>query len=140
MTEQWRRFSSWRGFPVLIMTLAAIASCNPPPPPAPHQLSREEELARLHAIVSDAKVRANDPERVIGALERLADLGDSGAIDELVHFLTFRKAYPWEKDPTVKPSSSLTGPSTRYPAVGALMNIGERSLPALIKVIETHEP
>lgn len=140
MSGQWHRSCLGKTSPVLFMILAVAVGCNPPPPAAPHRPSQEEEILRLHAIASNAKVRKNDPDRVIGALERLADLGDSGAIDDLAQFLTYRKVYPWEKDPTVKPSGGLTGPSTRYPAVGALMNIGKPSLPTLIKVIETHEP
>jgi hypothetical protein len=127
-------------FATFLVLLATATHCSPPPPAVPHRLSNEEEVDKLRAIARDKKLRETDPERVIEALERLAVLGDDAATKDLVNFLTFKKAYPWETDPSRPIDAGLTGPASRYPAVGALMNIGDSCVPTLLKVIETHDP
>jgi len=105
-------------------------------------MSREEELSRLTAIVRDGRLQASDPDRVVQAIERLGEMKAVEAVDDLVRLLSFRKWFPWENDPNqpkVVEGLGITD-RQRYPAILALIQIGPLSLPALIKVIETHEP
>lgn len=105
------------------------------------QPPEEQKLAEALAILGNAELRENDPERVVRAIQELGELRNPAAIGALVKILTFRRWAAWEKDPN-KPVD-LSMPRSRgmiYPAVNALKEIGPPSLPALIKVIESHEP
>jgi len=104
--------------------------------------SHQEELERLLATLRDTKLQEIDPDRVTRAIERLGELRDPAAVDDLVQLLTFRRIWPWEEDPTVPKTTEPVHPWTwnTFPAVKALSSIGKPSLPALIKVIGTHEP
>jgi PBS lyase HEAT-like repeat len=104
--------------------------------------SHQEELERLLATVRDTRLQETDQVRVTRAIERLGELRDPAAVDDLVQLLTFRRVWPWEKDPTVPKSTEPVHPWTwnTFPAVKALSLIGQPALPALIRVIGTHEP
>lgn len=108
----------------------------------PQEASRNEEIKKLLATVRDTTLRETNPGRVFGAIERLGELGDPAAVDDLVELLTFRRVWPWEKDPTVAKTTEPVNPWTwnTYPAVKALSLIGKPALPALIGAIQTHEP
>ena len=104
-------------------------------------MSREEELSKLTAIVRDAPLQASDPDRVVQAIERLGEINAVEAVDDLAGLLTFRKWLPWEKDPNkLKDDIHPISDRDRFPAIRALIMIGPPSLPALIRVIEAHEP
>ena len=100
--------------------------------------SREEEIRKLLEVARDANLRETNPDRVAGAIKRLGEMKAVETIDDLTELLTFRIYQPWEKDPH-QPIAEGTYSFRRYPSVGALMEIGKPALPALVKVIETHE-
>ncbi len=132
-----------RALPVAFATWLALATISlfGYPHSASQVSPKEDELEKLLNTIRDTNLQETDPNRVIKAIQRLGELRDPAAVDDLVPLLTFRRWYPWEKDPHAKIDAvEPIGPSTRYPAVGALMDIGKPSLPALIKVIENHEP
>ena len=99
-------------------------------------------MSKLTAIVRDARLQETDPDRVVQAIQRLGEMKAVEAVDDLAGLLTFRKWFPWEKDPNQPKVVEGLGPTDRerYPAALALLQIGPPALPALIKVIEAHEP
>lgn len=92
---------------------------------------------RLIGILRNEKLYQSEPEKVVNAILKLGDLRSVAAIDDLVKLLDFKRTFPSDKnvDPTESHPVSLTG---RYPAGGALFQIGKPALPALMKVIESH--
>jgi hypothetical protein len=99
-----------------------------------------QEQAELLTILRDEHLREHQPERVAKAIERLGEMKSVGAVDQLVQLLTFRRTFPWENNnlDVIQEDHPVT-PLGRYPAAGALFQIGKPALPALIKVIETEE-
>jgi len=105
------------------------------------QPTEKEKVEEALAILRDTNLLKSDPDPVMKAMSDLGQLRDPAAIEDLVKLLAFRIRAPWEKDPNRAVDFSM--PRSRgmiYPAVNALVEIGPRSLPALMKVIETHEP
>ncbi len=105
------------------------------------QPTEKEKVEEALAILRDTNLLESEPVRVMKAISYLGQLRDPAAIEDLVKLLAFRIRAPWEKDPNKPVDFSM--PRSRgmiYPAVNALKEIGPRSLPALIKVIEGHEP
>ena len=100
--------------------------------------SREEEIRNLLEIAKDSSLRETNPNRAAGAIKRLGQMKAVETIDDLIGLLTFRIYEPWEKDPH-QPILEMLTSGNRYPAVGALEEIGKAALPALLKAIETHE-
>ena len=99
--------------------------------------SRREEVKELMSIIRDPELRKKDPDKVTDAIQRLGELRDPAAAEDLAGLLTFRHLFPWEKDPT-KPIEGNAWYFEAYPAINALLKIGRPCLPALIKVIESH--
>jgi hypothetical protein len=93
---------------------------------------------RLIGILRDGKLRQSERKKVVGAIIKLGDMRSVAAIDDLVKLLNFKRTFPQDKDVDVTESHpiSLTG---RYPAGGALLQIGKPALAALVKVIESHK-
>jgi hypothetical protein len=76
----------------------------------------------------------------VEAIRRLGEIRSVAAIDDLVSLLTFKRTFRWEsKDNSDIVEIQPITPANRYPAVGALMEIGSAALPALVKALETHE-
>lgn len=99
-----------------------------------------QESMQLLTILRDEQIREREPERVIKAIEHLGQMKSIAAIDDLVQLLTFKQSFPWKNRnlDIVEEDHPIT-PLSRYPAAGALFQIGKPALPALIKVIETEE-
>jgi HEAT repeat protein len=105
------------------------------------KVSRKEEINKLIAVIRDARMQDTNPDRVVQAIQRLGEMKATEAVDVLAELLTFRRWLPWEKDPTQpKDEVGVTSDRQRYPATLALLLIGAPALPALIKVIEAHDP
>lgn len=103
--------------------------------------SVDQEVEQLLTVLRDEQLRESEPERVVQAILQLGRMKCIAAIDDLVQLLTFRRTLEWEKGKeTGELIIELQAMSTdgRYPATGALLQIGKPSLPALIKVIETY--
>lgn len=97
-----------------------------------------EEVERLLTIVRDERLRQSEPDRVAQAIKRLGELKSTGAINDLIRLLIFKRTFEWEACDMIN-EIHLTTASERYPAVGALIEIGKPSLPALIDVIGAHD-
>jgi hypothetical protein len=101
-----------------------------------------EEVRQLIKMLRDERLRMSEPERVVQAIERLGRMRSVEAIDDLKALLTFRRTFEWERG---RPGDmyvelQLMTTDGRYPAVGALFQIGRPSLPTLVSVIQAHEP
>jgi hypothetical protein len=100
----------------------------------------DREVNHLAQIVQDEQTRQNEQEHLLHAIQRLAELGTPKAINILIDLLTYRRTFPQEQgDPNVINGIHLITPAGRYPAIGALFQIGKPALPALVNVIATHE-
>lgn len=96
---------------------------------------RKEEVRKLLATLRDVDLRKNHPDQVITAIRRLGELRASEAIDDLIELLTFSPLFPGEvAGPDGQPVVEFQ--LNRYPATGALFQIGRPALPALLRVIE----
>lgn len=93
---------------------------------------REKELI---GILRDKGLQKIDPDKVVHAIRELGDSKSISAIPDLIALLGFRRHYPSDdaKDDVESHPETWTG---RYPAGGALFQIGEPAIPALIKVIQ----
>ena len=102
--------------------------------------NENQEQRELLTIVRDKQLLERDPERVAKAIERLGEIRSIAAINDLVDLLTFKRIFEWDSERNGiidEPHFiSITG---RYPAAGALFQIGKPALPALIKVIGTEK-
>jgi hypothetical protein len=103
--------------------------------------SVNQDVTQLIAILRDERLRKSEPEHVVQVIQRLGQMRAVEAIDDLIVLLAFKQPLEWEKE---EPSDfyaeiSAIGPDRRYPAIGALFQIGKPALPALINVIATHE-
>ena len=109
---------------------------------------QDGEVERLLAILNDQSLKEQDPDSLVKAMHRLADLqathrlGDfqsTAAINDLVKLLTFKYTYYWEKEAGGRLDPQPITTAERYPAIAALFTIGKPALPAITEVIETHE-
>ena len=108
--------------------------------PTQEEGTYDEKVRTLLEIVGDTSLQQTAPDRVIQAIQELGRLKAKEGAQSLVKLLAFKRTWPGEHsaDGTITEIHTLT-PASRYPAVGALMEIGKGSLPALLKAIETHE-
>jgi predicted Zn-dependent peptidase len=121
---------------VLLLTLASLCGlsglraqgqCDP----------QSDEVKPLIQVLRDKELQKKDPDRVRQAILQLGYRGCAAAADDLAALLAFKYRFGWEGtmiglQPTFTP--------TRYPATGALAQIGKASLPSLVKVIEANSP
>jgi hypothetical protein len=99
-----------------------------------------EEEKQLLTVVRDERLRQTEPDRVVQAIKRLGEVKSTNAINELIHLLTFKRIFESERLGVEGAEDiRLITASERYPAVGALIEIGEPSLSALVDVIETYD-
>ncbi len=99
------------------------------------------EREELLATIRDPRLRERDPDRVILAMQRLGVMKDTGAIQDLISLLTFRRLYPEDEDPTLaRDVFDSRSSSWRFPAIEALTLIGRPALPALVQAIEASDP
>lgn len=95
---------------------------------AEHRQSAEVKV--LLEAVRDKQLRQKAPEKVAEAINRLGELREVEAIDDLVELLDF-------KSPTDDLSIMMqpTHYSLGYPAVPALFRIGKPAVPALVRAL-----
>jgi hypothetical protein len=98
-------------------------------------MSRNDEIAYLLQVIRDTSLRKNDPAKVVDAIQKLGSLRAVEATPDLVGLLTFQRRFAWETKDGSQEIQPITT-ANRYPAVGALFQIGEPALPALLGVIE----
>lgn len=96
-----------------------------------------DEVKPLIQILQDSELQKKDPDRVRQAISNLGYRRCAAAADALAALLTFKYRFDWEGT-GIRLQPIFTG--TRYPATGALAEIGEASLPSLVKVIEENPP
>ncbi len=137
------RFQLFRLFGVIALVplfVLPATSINADSETGSEKQAAKQKLQEALTIVRDPELQKKDPDRVIGAIQQLGELRDPAAVDDLIRLLPFRRQWPWETDPTKKVDASILDiEGLRYPAVIALTQIGEPCVPALLKVIETHE-
>lgn len=96
---------------------------------------------KLLATLRDTSLQKSNPELLIAAIQRLGMMKDTGAIDDLIPLLTFRRLYPEDKDPHAPIDRDWVADAPhRFPAIEALSLIGRPSLPALVRVIGAADP
>lgn len=96
-----------------------------------------DDIKPLIEILRNKELQKKDPNRVRRAIARLGERRCAAAADDLASLLTFRYHFDWEGT-AVRLQPIFT--ATRYPAIGALAQIGEASLPSLVRGIETNLP
>jgi len=96
------------------------------------------EIQALMGILQDEQAHKDRSDLLLYAIERLGELRATAAIDHLVKLLTFRRTFKLEEVSGGRANKPVT-PLGRYPAAGALAQIGKPALPALVKVIESNE-
>jgi hypothetical protein len=94
--------------------------------------SVKRETQSLLLKLRDEKLRQVAPKEVIAAIKRLGELRAQDAIGDLISLLAFRQIFPWESGEidSIQEIHPITT-SGRYPATGALMQIGKPALQAL---------
>lgn len=103
----------------------------------------DDEVTKLIEIL---RKREAPPDIIITAIQTLGRLKAKEAIPELIRYLDFKKEYP-TKQPEFIDGIKIDGTelgrtiplSGIYPAAGALFQIGEPAIPALIAVIGAEE-
>ena len=95
---------------------------------------QEIEVKRLLSIIRDKNMQREDPNKTTAAINRLGEMHATEAIDDLIQLLTYTSVSAKEKE-----SGLITEKNFRYPAQGALFQIGKPALPALVKVIAETE-
>jgi hypothetical protein len=98
---------------------------------------RDSEVTRLLGILRDQHVRETDPYRVREAMRELGEARCAEAVGDLVKLLDYRFKFNWEGG---KVRIQPIFVSTRYPAVGALIQIGEPALPEVTRAIGQNPP
>lgn len=90
------------------------------------------ETQSLLLKLRDEKLRQEAPKEVIEAIKRLGEMRAQDAIGDLISLLGFRQIFPWESGEiqSIQEIHPITT-SGRYPATGALMQIGKPALQAL---------
>lgn len=97
-------------------------------------------LKQLLMTLRDDSLRYRDPDRVAEAIKGLGEAKSTEAIDDLIGLLTFTRISDSETqigDAIIE--THMITPAGRFPAIGALIQIGKPSLPGLIEVIEAHD-
>lgn len=100
--------------------------------------SGKEIEKRLLETIRNEQLKQSDPDSFRRAIRRLGEIRSVAAIDDLIKLLSFRAHYPSDDDIDHTESHPI-GLLGRYIAGSALSEIGEPALPALVKVIETHD-
>jgi hypothetical protein len=116
-----------------------LMNAQSPTPQSPDNAAnrRSEEVGKLIAVLRDAEVRKDHPEKVVSAIQRLGEMRATEAIDDLIQLLTFARKFDWESpDDKMIVEIQLIHTGNRFPATSALFQIGRPALPALVKVIE----
>lgn len=131
------RIVDWLCAFVVLLAIPWIGHARQSAQETPHSVERE----KLLATIRDPGLRESDPDRVMQAMQRLGMMKDTGAIDDLIPLLTFRRLYPEDKDPSLaRDLNDFRTSARRFPAIEALVLIGRPALPALVRVIGASDP
>lgn len=104
------------------------------------QQSIDGGLEKLLAVLHDGKLRESEPKLVLEAIQRVGEMKAAQAISALIPLLTFSQTIEAENQVgEAIVEIHLVPPGERYPAIKALSQIGQASLPALVKVIQAHD-
>lgn len=103
-----------------------------------------DEVQRLIEVLRNDENKTNSPQLITEVIQKLGTIGDERAVPELIKYLDFERKtkLAQNQDPNLLVDSVETTNwdylplSSRYPAVGALFQIGKLSLPELVKVVE----
>lgn len=106
-----------------------------------------DEVERLLQILRDDENKEKSPQLIVETIQKLGSIGDERGIPELVRYLDYERkielAQNQDQDLKIDPVETTHWDylplSSRYPAIGALFQIGKSSLPDLVKVIENEE-
>lgn len=105
--------------------------------------SSTDEVNNLIIILKDKSLKEKSPQMLVDAIKRLGSIKSTKAIPELLEYLDFevplesKESYSQPSDGVeINPSIPVSG---RYPAVGALIQIGKVALPKLTEAIENEE-
>lgn len=101
-------------------------------------IKQDEEVKKLINIIRNENLVKSDSEKVVKAIDRLGELKAKEAVTDIAKLLTLDRGARYF-DTENPPSGGIITPYSIYPAVKALNNIGETSVPDLIKVIEREE-
>ena len=98
------------------------------------------ELKGIKLILQDEQMRETQPEILVRAIQRAGQLKDESVVNDLVKQLTFKRKFNWE-DESAEVSLQIhpITPAGRYPAIGALILIGEPALPILAETIAIND-
>jgi len=102
------------------------------------QQLQTQEIERLVSIVRNQGLMQTDVQKVINAVDRLGELKAASAVDDLANLLTLDRGAKYF-DTENPPSGGIITPYSIYPAVKALANIGEKSVPALVRIVKSEE-
>lgn len=110
-----------------------------------HRQNANSEVDQLLSVLRDEQLRRHEPQKVIDAIVRVADLSPQRAdvIEALISLLEFKRYYEWEKNRGPDDIVEIHGPlglGDRYPAIEALGRIGTATVPSLLRVIGENEP
>lgn len=100
------------------------------------------EIVRLLQIIRDERLRTENPDKVAQAIVALGELRATDAVEDLIKVITFKRTFPQERgNPEgVVNDIHLITREGRFPAIGALFEIGKPSLPSLVRLIANHDP
>ena len=96
-----------------------------------------DDIKPLIRVIRDKELQKKDPDRVRQAILQLGERRCAAAADDLAALLTFKYRFDWEGT-MIRLQPIFTG--TRFPATSALEEIGEASLPALVRIIGENPP
>jgi hypothetical protein len=100
----------------------------------------DDKTQKLLTIIRDEELRRTEPERVAKAIIELGENKSVISINDLVQLLAFSRTFDEEtRNPLMIVGIHPITPFDRYPASAALEEIGRPAIPALTKVIETHD-
>lgn len=112
-------------------------------------LTSEEIDVIYLVLLRDESLRQSDPEKLVAVISVTERRKIVEAVPELVNLLTFKREFEWEKrerenppapgEPLIVGGFQQITPRVRYPAIGALAQIGKPALPALLEVIKNQD-
>lgn len=100
----------------------------------------DQETMQLLMILRDEQLREREPARVVEAIKRLGEMRSTSAIPDLIRLLTFKRTFEWEsQSKEVVTEIQPLHIGNRYPATGALFQIGKPAIAALVELINAEE-
>ncbi len=106
---------------------------------SPKQMEKGKGVHHMLQVLRDKSLRETAPDKVAEAIRAAGESKVEEAIPDLVDLLTFSVRFHWEREDMVNEIQPITI-GARYPAAGALFQIGRPSLAALIHVVQHEDP